>query len=398
MKLFKNRTFMLLLVAGIFAVLGFSIFMMTITWYVITELGSASSLGIVLIAATVPRLLMMTFGGVLADKYKKTTIMFGTNLIQSLLLFIIFILMTTDTMTLTYLIIITAVFGTLDAFFGPASSSMIPKVVEKEQLQKANAYFQGVDQIAVIAGPVVAGLVLEFYGIASSFFVAAILVFLSAAVIFPPFIKEAPVDRMDKNTPWEDLKEGFSYIMKENYLITGVLVLIILNVFAFGSLQIAIPLLVEVFGGTPIDLSMMEVSLGAGMIVSTGILSFVQVKRRGMASILGLFATLIALLIFSQAPNLIVLKLIVFFMGFAISFVYIPFFTAAQEKTDGKIMGRVMSIIFLAMNGFDPVAYGVVSGLVAIGINIQTILLSFAVIGLLIACIITLKAKNYVRN
>ncbi len=70
-SLFRNRTFLLLLIAGIFAVVGFSMFLTTTTWYVVTVLGSASSLGLVLIAATVPRLLMMTFGGVIADKYKK---------------------------------------------------------------------------------------------------------------------------------------------------------------------------------------------------------------------------------------------------------------------------------------------------------------------------------------
>lgn len=98
-SLFRNRTFVLLLVAGVFAVVGFSMFLTTTTWYVVTILGSASSLGLVLIAATVPRLLMMAFGGVLADKYKKTTIMFSTNLIQSVLLFTIFYLVHTDDMT-----------------------------------------------------------------------------------------------------------------------------------------------------------------------------------------------------------------------------------------------------------------------------------------------------------
>ncbi|SNZ10166.1 Major Facilitator Superfamily protein [Terribacillus aidingensis] len=397
-SIFKNRTFMLLLAAGAFAILGYSTFLTTTTWYVVTELGSASSLGIVLVSATVPRILMMTFGGILADKYKKTTIMFGTNLIQSILLLIMFVLISTDTMTLGYLIAIAIGFGMLDAFFGPASSSMIPKVVEKEQLQQANAYFQGIDQFAFIAGPIVAGLVMEGSGISTSILVATILVFLSAVIIFPPFIREASVDRSDKNTPWQDLREGFSYISKKSYLMTGILVLITLNFFAFGSLQIAIPLLVEIHDGTPINLSIMEVSLAFGMIVSTVILGKVKIKRRGLTSILGLVATLISLVIFSQGPNLIVLSITVFFMGFAMSYVYIPFFTAAQEGTDNRIMGRVMSIIFLAMNGFDPIAYGLVSGLVSSNMSIQTVMLSSAILGIIVTGIITLKARNYVRS
>ena len=58
-------------------------------------------------------------------------------------------------------------------------------------------------------------------------------------------------------------------------------------------------------------------------------------------------------------------------------------------------MGRVMSIIFLAMNGFDPLAYGLVSIFTAIGVNIQYVLLSFSLIGLIIATTIALRAKDY---
>ncbi|MBM7839495.1 MFS family permease [Alkalihalobacillus xiaoxiensis] len=396
-SLFRNRTFVLLLIAGVFAVVGFSMFLTTTTWYVVTILGSASSLGLVLIAATVPRLLMMAFGGVLADKYKKTTIMFSTNLIQSVLLFTIFYLVHTDDMTFAILLVLAGVFGMLDAFFGPASSSMIPKIVAKSQLQKANAYFQGVDQVSFIAGPILAGLIMESSTVSISYLVATILVFLSALVIFPPFIKEAPVENQVKQNPVKDFKEGFSYIRNSSFLLTGLLVLITLNFFVFGALHIAIPLLVDFHGGTPINLSYMEVSLGVGMVISTGILSFVQIKRRGLTSLAGLFASLITLLLFSQAPSLWLLTAIVFLIGFSMSFVYIPFFTAAQENTDNRLMGRVMSIIFLAMNGFDPIAYGIVSALVAGGVSIQLILLGLSLAGLAIAILVLVKAKSYLK-
>lgn len=159
---------------------------------------------------------------------------------------------------------------------------MIPKIVAKSQLQKANAYFQGVDQVSFIAGPILAGLIMESSTVSISYLVATILVFLSALVIFPPFIKEAPVENQVKQNPVKDFKEGFSYIRNSSFLLTGLLVLITLNFFVFGALHIAIPLLVDFHGGTPINLSYMEVSLGVGMVISTGILSFVQIKRRGL--------------------------------------------------------------------------------------------------------------------
>lgn len=67
-SLFKNSRFILLFLGSFLAIIGFSMFFMTTTWFIISDLGSASSLGIILIAITVPRILMMAFGGVLADK------------------------------------------------------------------------------------------------------------------------------------------------------------------------------------------------------------------------------------------------------------------------------------------------------------------------------------------
>ncbi|GEN88845.1 MFS transporter [Oceanobacillus sojae] len=393
--LFKNRTFVLLFVAGIFGVVSFSMFLTTTTWFVISESGSASSLGLVLIAATVPRIAMMIFGGVVADRYKKTTIMFLANFVQAVLLLILYILIKNDGLSLSLLLVIAAGFGMLDAFFGPASSSMIPKIVEKSQLQRANALFQGVDQVSFVAGPIIAGILMESVGVSGSYFVAMILALLSAVIIYPRFINEGPVALQEKQKPIKEIKEGLAYIRNSRFLLTGLAVLITLNFFVFGTLHIAIPFLVESYGGTPLNLSYMEASLGIGLVAGTGVLSTVLIKRKGRTSLFGLLGALISYVIFALVPNLTMLTVVVFFIGFSMSFVFIPFFTAAQEQTEDYIMGRVMSIIFLAMNGFDPISYALVSGLSAADISIQVILLSFAAIGLIITTVLFKKAKTY---
>lgn len=394
-SLIKNRTFVLLFAASIFAVTGFSMFLTTTTWYVITDLGLPSLLGIVLIVISVPRLLMMTYGGVLADNYKKSTIMFGTNLIQAILLLCITLLVWSDVMTLTFLMIFAGLFGMLDAFFGPASTSLLPKIVDRPQLQKANAYFQGVDQVSFILGPVLAGIIMEFFNVSTSFLAASVLVSLSALIILPPFIKEAAVENKVKQSQIENLKEGFNYVRQSNFLLIGMLVLITLNFFVFGTLHVAIPLLVDIYGGTPINLSYMEMSLSIGMVFGTLILGRYIIGKKGRVSLFGLLATVIFYIIFSFMDNLTLLPVMLLFIGFAMSFVFIPFFTAAQEITENRMMGRVMSLIFLAMNGFDPIAYALVSGLASLGIPVQFILLGFGTAGLLITTVIFVKAKEF---
>lgn len=396
-SLLQNRPFLFIFIGGFLALIGYSAFFTTTTWFAISELGSARSLGIVLISITVPRILMMAFGGIIADKFKKTSIMFTTSFIQGLILVLIFLLSYTSSLSITHLVLLGMIFGTLDAFSGPAGASLIPKIVEKDQIQQANAIVQGMGQFGFIIGPIISGSVMEYFGVTGGYFVAAIIVLLSACLMFPPLLNEGPVVNTVKQTPFRDLLEGFSYVKASRFLLTGILILVTLNFFAFGAITIAIPLLVETYGGTPINLSFIEVGMGLGMLTSTAVLGFVKIRRRGLTSIVGLIATLLIAIGFSQVPNLYVLTILAFFIGFSMTFVAIPFFTSTQENTDPRIMGRVMSVIFLAMNGFDPLAYASVTLLVTRGIDIQTIVLSFAMIGLLISLTVLWRGKSF-RN
>ncbi|ERN54093.1 MFS transporter [Alkalihalophilus marmarensis] len=199
--LFENRQFLLIFIGGFLALIGFSTFFTTTTWFAITELGSASSLGIVLVSITVPRILMMAFGGIIADKFKKTSIMFTTSFIQGCILVLIFVLSYTSSLSISHLVVLGMIFGTLDAFSGPAGASLIPKIVNKNQIQQANAIIQGMGQIGFVVGPIISGSVMEYFGVSAGYLVAATIVLLSALLMFPPFFKEGAVVNKVKQSP-----------------------------------------------------------------------------------------------------------------------------------------------------------------------------------------------------
>ncbi|PTI73817.1 MFS transporter [Staphylococcus succinus] len=395
-KLIFNRTFMLMLLAGIFAMIGFSTILTTITWYAVKELKSSMALGYILVAATVPRLIMMTFSGMVADKFKKTTIMYYSNIAEALVLVILYFLMINDQLSLVPLMILAAFFGMLDAFFGPASTSLIPKVVEQFQLQRANSLFQGGTQISFIFGPIIAGIVMEHYSIATSFYLALIFVFLSAIFVFPPLIKETSAVEHSNNTPVRDIIEGFRYVKSSRFLITGIIILITANFFGLGALSVGIPILVEASGGTPINLTYLQSSLGVGMLTGTALLSAITFKKgRGKITLFTLLLMLVLFLIFTQVNAVIWQVLLLFLIGLTYTIVYIPFITMAQEFSDEKVTGRVMSLIFLAMTGFDPISYVLISGLNTMNISIFSVLAISASVSLVVWVFILFNSKTY---
>lgn len=385
-----------MLAAGIFAMIGFSTILTTITWYAVKELQSSMALGYILVSATVPRLLMMTFSGMVADKFKKTTIMYYSNITEAAVLVILYFLIINNQLSLIPLMILAALFGMLDAFFGPACTSLIPKVVKQAQLQRANSLFQGGTQISFILGPIVAGMIMESFSIATSFYVALIFVFLSAIFVFPYFIKETEVPERSNETPIKDIIEGFRYVKSSRFLITGIIILVTANFFGLGALSVGIPILVEASGGTPINLTYLQSSLGVGMLSGTVLLSIVTLtKVRGKITLFTLLAMLLIFLAFTQVTGLIWQIALLFLIGFTYTIVYIPFITMAQEFSDEKVTGRVMSLIFLAMTGFDPISYVVISGLNTMDISIFNVLAISAIASIVVWLFILMNSKVY---
>ncbi|WP_172463418.1 MFS transporter [Priestia endophytica] len=397
--LFRSVTFNLIFLAGMFAMLGYSMYLITVSWYVINDLNSPTSVGIVLVAATIPRLTTMVFGGALADQYKKTTIMFVTHLVQAIVLFGLYLFLMTDTLTFIVLLIISALFGFLDAFFGPASSSLIPKIVHKSQLQRANSIYQGGNQVTFIIGPVIAGALMQSGSVSLSFLVASVFILISAFLVYPKLIKEAEVEQtQSKQSTWRNIKDGIKYVKHTHNLIIGIFIFITLELCVIGPIQIAIPILVKFFDGTPIQLSILEAGMGVGMIVGTILLStFIFKRNRGALTIYGLLFIALVIILISQANSLLILTICTVLIGFGAVFIFVPFYTIAQESTHVDMMGRVMSIVYLASHGFAPVAFAIITPLVATGIHIQHILLIAGIVCLLSGILLYFNSRSYQR-
>ncbi|MCY1105542.1 MFS transporter [Shouchella clausii] len=154
---------------------------------------------------------------------------------------------------------------------------------------------------------------------------------------------------------------------------------------------------VKVLGEIGCKDEVMEVSLGIGIVAGTSILAKVQIDRKGYLALLSLFALLVFFILFSQATNLYLLTVLLFFIGGGYALTYIPVFSGVQEKTPQHIMGRVTSLVYLAMNGFDPIAYAVLSALIATAYPIQWILFSFGLAGLFASIILYTRAKEFIQ-
>ncbi|MED1625239.1 MFS transporter [Bacillus pseudomycoides] len=393
MSLFKNRAFLFLWLSSTSSFLALSTYLFAEQWYVIRSLGQESALGIVMMVTLIPRVLLMTVGGVWADRFKRSKIMLVSSFTRFLLVFVMITLLHLHLLNLWSLLFFALLFGILDAFFSPANQSLLPLLVPKEMLTRSNSFIQTSNQVAMFAGPMIGGWIITVSSFSVLFlFVACFLLITSA---FTLCIKEKNSSPSSKQASTrQELLEGFQYVWNMPFLKSILFILMTINVLFFGPLLMGIPLLAsEVLHGKAVEVSFLQSSYQGGMLGGALLIGLLNIrKNRGLSililiSFLGIFLSLLGqMYVLWQGILLLVM------MGFMSSMINVPLVSIIQENSETDKLGRVMSFVNASSNGLVPLSYAFVSIYLTFGTSISNILLCC---GLLITILSILFITKY---
>ncbi|WP_404451676.1 MFS transporter [Virgibacillus necropolis] len=387
----KNRNFMFLFIAALFSSPGYYVYLIGAEWLMLTLNDNRFYFGMLFLAASIPRLLLLTAGGLIADRFNKRTVLFLSDATRALLVLVLIFLVFTDTVTAFHLIGLAALFGISDAFSYPALNALTPTILEDDQLQRGNSLIQMTTQISPILGPALGGGMIALLGFEGVFSIAfGMLVLSSLAVLFISLPKDET--EVDRPTPLEDLKEGFRYAKKNELVISIVIVALFINFFLTGPLSIGLPIIVkDVFEGNAVSLATVEASLGIGALLGAIVLATFNLKKPGMA-LIGSLIIIGLLYAGTGLSNYLYLTAgFVGVMGFLFQLINIPLMTMLQQTTEKKMLGRMMSFLMTVSTGLVPVSYLITSLILAAGVSIQTIVI---VSGIVVAFIGVYCLKN----
>ena len=156
-EVFRNRNFRLLWAGEGISLLGDQFYLIALPWLVLKLTGNAFAIGTVLALVAIPRAVFMLIGGALTDRLSPRVIMLCSNISRMVLVTALALLTMTGLIELWMLYTFALLFGLADAFFFPAQSAMIPRLLGADRLQTGNALIQGTAQLSVFLGPVLAG-------------------------------------------------------------------------------------------------------------------------------------------------------------------------------------------------------------------------------------------------
>ncbi|MEV6164532.1 MFS transporter [Streptomyces sp. NPDC052052] len=152
-----GRNYRLLTAAAIITGLGTQGALIAAAFAVLQSGGDGGDIGLVAAARTAPLVLFLLIGGAVADRLPRHRVMVAANTLNCLSQAVFAWLVLAGDPQLWQMMLLTALCGTGQAFFGPAAEGMLLSSVGREQASRAFALFRMSTQSAVIGGAALGG-------------------------------------------------------------------------------------------------------------------------------------------------------------------------------------------------------------------------------------------------
>lgn len=350
--------------------------------------GNPVELGILNAAITASFLVFSLVAGVWVDRHKRRSVLILSNIGRALLLATIPVAAAAHLMTIPLLIVVAFLVGTFRVFFDIAYQSFLPALVEREQLVDANSRLEASRAVSSVAGPSIAGVVIQI--ITAPFAVAVdALSFIFSTSFITRIDHEETIERdVERPSMFSEIREGLQVVLHDARLRAAAGASAFANFFEFAIQAIFVLYAVNLLGIGPELL---------GIILGTGALGAIvgALIAGKLASKIGIGPTILAaltlgvttwgpLIYFANRQTAVPFLIAAWFFG-EISFVAwsINQSSFRQAICPDRLQGRVNATLRFLAAGMVPIG-SIVGGLLGETFGLRPAI-GIATIGLLIA-------------
>ena len=283
------------------------------------------------------------------------------------------------------LAVLQAVYGVADGFFIPAANGLVPQVVGKEDLQRANALLGLTENTASIVGPAVAGVIVVGAGAGWGLLVDAATFMLSAAFLSALRVKPALRAAGTRTTSvMRELRDGWQTFRSRRWLLISVVYFTLMFAFGFSTFKVLGPEVAERFLGGPGAWAAMSAIMGVGALAGGLVaLRWRPAHPLRAAFTFSLFGAPVTLLLLGAHAPLALILLTTLIEGAVGTIFNAIWFTAIQEGVPADELSRVTSWDAVGSYALQPAGLAVV-GPLAGAIGVSTTLYGAGAIFLLI--------------
>lgn len=357
--------------------------------YLVYELtGSSAMLGVITFVNGIPALLLMMYGGLVADRIPRRTLLIITQAAMMVLAFVMAGLVFTHWIAPWQIGILAFLLGVVNAFDAPARQSFVLEMVDRDAMPNAIALNSTMFNIGTVIGPAVSGITYALVGPAWCFTINGIS--FIAVIIALAWMKLAPFTPPVRNQkPLGEIKEGIQYVWRNRVIRGFIINMGVLSMFAFGLVALMPAWAVSVLHGDETTNGWLLSARGVGSLVGGLILA--TIGTRYVRGKIWSFSTLIMPFVWIGFAWLTPLPVNLFLMGLIGLFIILIANLSnamVQSQVDDHIRGRVMGIYTMVFFGLNPIG-ALLAGFAADNFGEQ-----WTVVG---AALISLAAALFIR-
>lgn len=356
----RHGSFTLLWGGQTFSRLGDSVYRITLAWWVLEKTGSATAMGKMLIFSYTPMLLFLLVGGVAVDRFHKLKVMLVSDVVRGVIVIVVASLATIQRLEIWHLYLASSIFGTVNAFFQPAYTVIIPQIIPPESLPSANSLTVLSKQFADIGGPTLGAVIVSLGSWSAGFALNGVSFFVSAVCLIPLLNFPALAGPKQEHAgAMRELRQGISTIIKSRWLWFTIGVAALGNATLNGPLSVAMPFLIKgEFHADVRALGLVQSMLAIGSVIGTIWLGrSIEIKRRGLTAYSAWVACGLSVMVIGLHVPLIGVGFAALICGATITAFSLIWTNTLQEIVPREQLGRVSSIDYLFSFGMLPIGF-----------------------------------------
>jgi MFS family permease len=297
-----------------------------------------------------PLLALSLYGGALADRMDRRTLLVLAQIGSIAVAATIALLIALDAMTIWLLLPLTFLSSAVLSFDQPTRQALVPDLVPKNQIANAVALNSMAMFTAMAGGPALAGLLIGTIGLAATYAIVAatylgvlVAVLLLHARPAPPRPADAPSSTV------REIGEGLRYVRHEPVVLWLISITFAITVLGMSFVNLAPLVITDVIGGGAAALGWVFTAWGVGAVVGSVVLAgwLPQLPAKGLL-VIGMVAVFVVGLVgFAYSTTLAMAALFQFVPGLANTSLMVISNAVILSAAPAAMRGRVMGIYYM---------------------------------------------------
>lgn len=388
---FKIREYRLLIAAVSLSIFAEGMWTVVMAMQVIELSNDPTALSLVATCMGASLVAFVLVGGIAADRISQRLIIIAVEAVNVLTVAVVAALSLLGALAIWHLAVAAAALGAAAAFFFPAYSAILPRILPAEQLLAANGVegvVRPVFQRAVgpaVAGVIVGATVPGFGAVAVAVLFATGLLLL---VVTKPALKPVSPQHSSRSRVAHDLRDGFLFVLRTPWLLWTLLFASIFVLVVLGPIEVLLPFIAnDRFSDGARTYGFILSFFGLGSALGALAVSSRRMPRRYLSVMMAMWGLgSIPLVVVGFTTSFAWMAIATFVVGFTDGAGMVIWGTLLQRRVPTAMLGRVSSLDFFVSLAFMPVSFAIVGPLSKV-VSMQTIFLVAGVAPVLLAAV-----------